>query len=203
MAEGTTIDIKRLTVEELAGVVSIYPWFGAARVELCRRLGAEGPERDGGRMLAEAALYVPDRRRLSAMAASGRNREYPDADVEALLKSQLSSGAEAGGGLSGAKSSDAGRDIRIAGGDYFSREDYDGVKKDGDAELFRCVAAREKDSGDEARSVPAHLGFCTRTLAEIYAEQGYLDEAKSIYSQLILAYPEKSAYFASLIEKLG
>ena len=44
--------------------------------------------------------------------------------------------------------------------------------------------------------------FCTETLAEIYAEQGYPEEARRIYSKLILFYPEKSAYFASLIEKL-
>ena len=46
------------------------------------------------------------------------------------------------------------------------------------------------------------LGFCTETLAWIYAGQGYREEAKKIYSRLMLRYPEKSAYFASLIEKL-
>ena len=42
----------------------------------------------------------------------------------------------------------------------------------------------------------------TETLAQIYAEQGYYEQAKNIYSKLILAYPEKSAYFASLIQKI-
>lgn len=36
----------------------------------------------------------------------------------------------------------------------------------------------------------------------IYLDQGYYDQAKAIYSKLILAIPEKSAYFASLIEKI-
>ena len=44
--------------------------------------------------------------------------------------------------------------------------------------------------------------FCTETLAQIYAEQGYNEQAKQIYSKLSLRYPEKSVYFASLIEKL-
>ena len=45
--------------------------------------------------------------------------------------------------------------------------------------------------------------YITETLAEIYAQQGYLEQAKNIYSKLILRYPEKSAYFATLIEKLN
>ncbi len=51
--------------------------------------------------------------------------------------------------------------------------------------------------------VGEELGFYTETLAQIYAEQGYYDRAKSIYSKLILAYPEKSAYFATLIQKMN
>ena len=44
--------------------------------------------------------------------------------------------------------------------------------------------------------------FCTEALAQIYAEQGYYEQARAIYSQLSLRFPEKSAYFAALIEKL-
>ena len=43
----------------------------------------------------------------------------------------------------------------------------------------------------------------TETLAAIYAEQGYYEQAKRIYSKLLLVYPEKNAYFAALIEKLN
>ena len=47
--------------------------------------------------------------------------------------------------------------------------------------------------------------FWTRisALAQIYAEQGYYDQAKRIYSRLLLKNPEKNAYFAALIEKFG
>ena len=47
------------------------------------------------------------------------------------------------------------------------------------------------------------MAFCTETMAQIYAEQGYFEQAKDIYSKLILAYPEKNAYFAALIRKLN
>lgn len=44
--------------------------------------------------------------------------------------------------------------------------------------------------------------FYTETLARIYAEQGYYDEAIKVYAKLILLYPEKSAYFATLVDEI-
>ena len=37
------IDLHRLTLDELTGVVNLYPWYAAARMELCRRMFALGP----------------------------------------------------------------------------------------------------------------------------------------------------------------
>ena len=36
------IDIRKLNIDELVGVVSLYPWFGGARKELCRRMSSMG-----------------------------------------------------------------------------------------------------------------------------------------------------------------
>ena len=47
------------------------------------------------------------------------------------------------------------------------------------------------------------MNFYTETLAGIYLEQGYSQEAIDIYSQLILRYPEKSVYFAALIDEIN
>ncbi len=91
---------------------------------------------------------------------------------------------------------------RAVGGDYFSEEDYDSVRNAPEA---KGIKARPDKDAPAAPVVSAEVSmddFCTETLAEIYLEQGYPEEARRIYSKLMLFYPEKSAYFASLIEKL-
>ena len=55
---------------------------------------------------------------------------------------------------------------------------------------------------DLSESMQESLDIATDTLAEIYAEQGYVDKAIEIYEHLILKYPEKHIYFAAQIERL-
>ena len=93
------------------------------------------------------------------------------------------------------------RSVRVAGGDFFSPEQYAAVRKDED-NVFANFKTERYDEPESRRWEDPEFGFCTETLAAIYADQGYFAEAKKIYSRLILRYPEKSAYFASLIEKL-
>jgi tetratricopeptide (TPR) repeat protein len=42
----------------------------------------------------------------------------------------------------------------------------------------------------------------TETLAKIHTDQGNLEKAAEIYKKLILKFPEKSSYFAALIQDL-
>ena len=90
----------------------------------------------------------------------------------------------------------------VVGGDYFSQDQYDEVRKS-EAGVFSDFAARSKaEMSAEELEEHESMDIYTETLAQIYADQGYYEQAKNIYSKLILAYPEKNAYFATLIQKL-
>ncbi len=193
------IDIKKLTLDELAGVVNLYPWFGGARKELCERMSSMGGDGWGEAQYADAAMYVGSRDKLSDMMRASRDMDWTDADVERLLKSYIAEdeSVEADGEKQGEK-----RKVYAGAGDYFSQDDYDQVRKVDDNVFSRYAAkARQgRTSQEDAGNIDSEI--YTETLAEIYLDQGYPEQAKRIYSKLILAYPEKNAYFAALIQKI-
>ena len=55
---GNYIDLNRLNLDELIGVVNLYPWFGAARKELCQRMSRMGGDAWGKSQYADSALYI-------------------------------------------------------------------------------------------------------------------------------------------------
>ena len=190
-----SIDIKTLNLNELAGVINAYPWYGGARQELCARMtrvGAWTPQQ-----YAENSLYMGGSGIVSAIVRAASSSDCTDKDVQTLLKACLEDAP-------GEETDPEDRpDVIVVGGDYFSRSQYDKVRREGDGifSTFAAKAARDTDP------TPIDLDwestdFCTETLGRIYEEQGYLQEAKDIYSKLSLRYPEKSVYFAALIEKI-
>ena len=192
------IDLKRLNLDELVGIVNLYPWFGGARMELCERMSRMGGDVWGVEQYADAAMYVGARERLAAMMRSSRNHDWSDADVEDILRSYISENET----QRASEAAPEKRKVHVVGGDYFSQADYDKVRSSDDNVFSRYASkAKEEKSYDDV--AVEEFDLYTETLAQIYAEQGYYDQAKSIYSKLILAYPEKSAYFATLIEKLN
>ena len=194
------IDIKKLTLDELAGVVNLYPWFGGARKELCERMSRMGGDGWGETQYADAAMYVGARERMADMLRASRNEDWTDADVERLLKSYIVEKEDVV-----AESDNASvekRKVYAGVGDYFSQDDYDQVRR-ADDNVFSKYAAKARQGRTSVEETPdVEFDMYTETLAGIYLEQGYPEQAKRIYSKLILAYPEKNAYFAALIQKI-
>ena len=208
-------------MDALAGVIRAYPWFGAARVELCRRMASLGGSDWGVEQYSDEAMYLPCRAKVFSIMRSARSSDYSDKDLADLLKKYISPSRpveeapapmdarepERTPSPKGMRIPDFPqmsvyrRTVRPAGGDFFSSDDYASVRREED-NFFNSFRAERQSEGDSRAWEDPELGFCTETLAGIYAEQGYFVEAKKIYSKLILRYPEKSAYFASLIEKL-
>ena len=188
---GQTIDIHRLNLDELNGIVGIYPWYAAARKELCVRLKQMDALSEAE--IAQAGLYMGTRRILFDLV---RNKVEIIDDNPPVLRSEEPA-AEPEPAPEPVE-----RRIFVVGGDYFSQSQYNGVKQPED-NIFSSFATKARAEGYVEQETGTMDDFCTETLAQVYLEQGYLSEAKSIYSKLILRYPEKSAYFAALIEKIN
>jgi dihydrofolate reductase len=83
------IDLKKINLDELVGVVTMYPWFGGAHVELCRRMSKMGGDAWGVAQYADAAMYVGAREKLSYLMSASQNHDWSDADVDQILKTYL------------------------------------------------------------------------------------------------------------------
>ena len=104
---------------------------------------------------------IGSRKLLYELVNGFNEAEYKDKDVEEVLREAPK------------------RKVRVVGGDFFSQDQYDDVRKDGDA-MFSDLASRIQPSRPEAENDDILQGFCTETLAQIYADQGYYKQAKNI-----------------------
>ena len=175
------MNLSSLNLEELSGVVSIYPWFACARLELCRRMAALGEDAWEVEKYAQQALYVPYRSRVYEIMLSRKEKKLKLAPVKAP------------------------KQVYVIGGDYFSAEQYAQAKKAED-NIFSAFINNALEQGELSEKIEEEASltedFCTEELAKVYLDQGYGEKAKQIYSKLSLLIPEKSVYFADLIEKI-
>lgn len=106
--------------------------------------------------------------------------------------------------------------IILAQGDYFSREEMEQIQLDKEKPLDKFISekptllrsGKTEPSGEDESTATDISGvfddpeFYTETLAKIYSDQGFYKRAIEIYAKLILLYPEKSSYFATLVQEL-
>ncbi len=181
------VKLGEMTATELSALVDRHPWFAAGRAALCRKLSAEsGPESAEG-LFRETLAYLPDGGYVARAMRSGRKRDYSDNGTDRAVRDIVTERPR----------------IVFDGMDFFSRNDYESVRDEKDATLGR-MAVVDYSAPAPICSVPQEDGFdlVSETLAGIYVEQGYPERAIEIYNALSLQSPEKSAYFASLVEKL-
>ncbi len=107
--------------------------------------------------------------------------------------------------------------IVLVGGDYFSRKELEELELDKNKPVDSFIVEKPsllKSSILNRESQPIGLSeidtaelfddseFYTETLANIYMEQGFHKRALDVYAKLILLYPEKSSYFATLVKEI-
>ncbi len=186
--------LRELSISELEEMLERYPWFAAAHREFVIRKGGAGDE-ELHRAVAAAGIHLLSRHFfVKSVRKSIKERLYDD-DV-----------------IFG-KPSNAEHRLKyyVVGGDYFGQEDFKELERSGEAfkETFNInpissTLSSLPDFDFENRNTGEDDSeqFYTETLARIYVEQEFYNQALSIYEKLILLYPEKSAYFASLIENI-
>lgn len=178
------------SIEQL---ISIYPWYQGARVELILKL-AEISKETAREKLRESFSFVPFPEWI-ANKIEGVENTKKRTENDKVIQSQIQQAKK----------------IFVVGGDYFSREELESVNNENEAkadspaiplEAARSLERERAVKRDGANSVVDPLIFYTETLAQIYTQQECWREALDVYSKLILLYPEKSVYFASLVNDI-
>ena len=216
---GKYMDLHSLEIVELERLVERFPWYTHARQLILYKLAAMGEEcfeqkfRDFASFLHSRAKIFNEIRAILAgrdvtAAAGAENRtglnsDLPEIEIDEIIREE--------------QVYNSGRDteqkprVHILGGDYFTREDFEKLKEEekvekvgrfvpkGDDTPLVSYTDREPLMREEDFESPS---FYTETLAAIYAEQGYYEQAINVYAKLILLYPEKSTYFAALVDEI-
>ena len=133
MVEGRELTLSSLSMDELAGVLNRYPWYGGAHMELCRRMVRSGGGSWGVAQYAGEALHIVSRRAVADLVRRSRDEDWSDLDVEKILKSYISAPAAA-------PQPSPVYERKVSRGpvpgDYFSQEAYAEVSREEDrAEL--------------------------------------------------------------------
>ncbi len=185
-------NINNFTVSELEQAIETYPWFTLARNEYFKRILRLGQENiaDASKQIG---IFVLSR---SFICKTMNERQTNDSQV-AITPSETKP------------------KYYVVGGDYFGKDDFEELEKSGGAYeniSFNPISSTLSNAGQSYDDIPSEPETddsfkpddlpCTETLAGIYVDQGFYQKAIDVYSKLILLYPEKNIYFATLIEKI-
>lgn len=170
----------------LADLVDRYPWFSAARAVLLRKMLEVFGYEAAYSQYSDDRLYFPCGERISGELYASLTKGCSYKDTDAVIRDVI----------------DNQKPVVFDGTDFFSRNDYEAVRKEEDSSISRIAVVDYDKPLQEKGEIEEKLEIISETLARIYADQGYPERAIEIYQSLSLQSPEKSAYFASLIGKL-
>lgn len=175
------VDLAQLSSAGLQQLLEDNPWFTVARKEALSRQGDD--EEALRRAVGRNAIFFLSRDEILRILTGKVRVEEAAPAQEGPARPQY----------------------YVVGGDYFGQEDFERLQQEGfsvTTPVFGARAGSEDYAPAEAGEVDADGRLVSETLAAIYAEQELYDRAIAIYEKLILLNPEKSAYFAALIEKV-
>ncbi|MCB2208333.1 MAG: hypothetical protein KQH67_08535 [Bacteroidetes bacterium] len=219
---------QQLTAEilgQLNGIVNDFPYCQSARLLLTATLYKENDIRYE-KELATTAIYAGNRGVLRRYIHQKNEKhtaaqiilpdEHADAEIKQKTESSgnTESGAEKPDGIAELRKIVEERIVEIEAKEKEKTYDHsdktlpDKTKTDLIDEFIKNEPSITRQKGSffnpvtaAKQSITDQENIISETLAQIYMDQGFVDKAISTYNKLSLKYPEKSAYFAALIEK--
>ena len=174
------VDVRQLSSVELQQLLEDHPWFTVARRAALSRQGND--EESLRRAVGRNAIFFLSRDEIFRLL-TGKVKVQEEPEAPKPPRPQY----------------------YVVGGDYFGREDFERLEEEGfsvTTPVFGAKAGSVDYAPAVAAEVDADRTMVSETLAEIYAAQELYQRSIEIYEKLILLNPEKSAYFAALIEKV-
>ena len=190
-------------IEKIEDFTHRYPWCAIGHKSLFTALCAQNEEAWLS-YASKASAYLFHREELYMLAHTHRPVFEPFSVEEPAEKSVSNKTEEEFEIIS-----DPVERIVVVGGDYFAPSDLHSASFEEQNPIDKFIKnepklppVKQTQDEKEEKTVVLHVdddNFMTETLAKIYADQSLYHLAIDAYKKLILLYPKKSDYFASLI----